>query len=53
MLKVDKDDLTVAEVCQTSAQIAEFLGKIYTYETSEVFMDIGTPDSYAQANTLM
>ena len=26
------------------------VGKIFTYETLEVFMDIGTPDSYKQAN---
>ncbi len=27
-----------------------FVGRIYTYETSEVFLDIGTPESYQQAN---
>ena len=29
-----------------------FVGQIYTYETPEVFMDIGSPESYALANTL-
>lgn len=28
------------------------LGKIYTYETSGVFMDIGTPESYERANLI-
>ncbi len=27
-----------------------FVGHIYSYETSEVFLDIGTPETYAQAN---
>jgi mannose-1-phosphate guanylyltransferase len=28
----------------------KFLGRIYSYETSEVFMDVGTPETYEQAN---
>ena len=28
-----------------------FIGQIFTYETSEIFLDIGTPESYAQANS--
>ena len=31
--------------------LGRFVGKIYSYETSEVFLDIGTPESYIQANT--
>ena len=27
-----------------------FVGQIYSYETSEVFLDVGTPENYAQAN---
>ena len=27
-----------------------FVGKIYSYETSELFLDIGTPERYEQAN---
>ena len=27
-----------------------FVGRIYTYETSEVFLDVGTPETYEQAN---
>lgn len=27
-----------------------FVGRIYTYETHEVFLDIGTPESYAKVN---
>lgn len=30
--------------------LPHFIGKIFTYETHEVFMDIGTPESYAIAN---
>ena len=28
-----------------------FVGQIYSYETSTVFLDVGTPESYAKANT--
>jgi mannose-1-phosphate guanylyltransferase len=31
--------------------LGRFVGQIYSYETSEVFLDIGTPKSYIQANT--
>ena len=27
-----------------------FVGQIYTYETKEAFLDVGTPETYAQAN---
>jgi len=30
--------------------LSNLLGKIYTYETAEIFLDIGTPDSYKKAN---
>ena len=29
-----------------------FVGHIYTYETSEMFLDIGTPEAYARANSV-
>ena len=32
--------------------VSKLIGKIYTYETSEVFIDIGTPASYSIANAL-
>jgi mannose-1-phosphate guanylyltransferase len=32
--------------------LPHFLGKIYTYECNEIFMDIGTPESYLRANNL-
>ena len=32
--------------------LPHFIGKIYTYETHEVFMDIGTPKTYIAANNL-
>lgn len=28
-----------------------FVGRIYSHETSEVFFDVGTPESYAKANS--
>jgi mannose-1-phosphate guanylyltransferase len=30
--------------------ISRFIGQIYSYETSEIFIDIGNPDNYDQAN---
>ena len=30
--------------------ISEFVGEIYTYETKEIFLDIGTPKNYLLAN---
>lgn len=27
-----------------------FVGRIYSYQTSEIFLDVGTPESYAKAN---
>jgi mannose-1-phosphate guanylyltransferase len=32
--------------------VCKLIGRIYTYETSEVFIDIGTPASYSLANKL-
>lgn len=32
--------------------VPRFMGRILAHETSEVFMDIGTPESYAAANRL-
>ena len=31
--------------------ISRFIGRIYSYETSEIFIDIGNPDNYDQANS--
>jgi mannose-1-phosphate guanylyltransferase len=31
--------------------IGRLMGRIYTYETDAVFLDIGTPQSYALANS--
>ena len=32
--------------------LLNFLGKIYTYETNELFIDIGTPEAYYKVNKL-
>ncbi len=36
----------------TTDILPHYLGKIYTYHTNKTFMDIGTPESYALANSL-
>ena len=33
--------------------LSRLIGRIYTYETNEFFMDIGTPESYKQANNFL
>ncbi len=30
--------------------LSRFVGRIYSYETSEMFLDVGTPETYEQAN---
>jgi len=32
--------------------LGKLIGKIYSYETKEIFMDIGTPEMYTRANQL-
>ena len=34
----------------TTEVLGDFLGKIYTYETNETFIDIGTLENYNRAN---
>lgn len=42
-----------ADAKDFSAEILNrFIGKIYTHEVKETFIDIGTPESYFQANNL-
>ena len=36
----------------SSQVLPKLIGKIYTYETSEIFIDIGVKDSYEKANKL-
>jgi len=31
--------------------ISQFIGRIYSYETSQIFIDIGNSDNYDQANS--
>ena len=33
--------------------LPSLIGKIYTYETSEIFIDIGTKKAYDKANTII
>jgi len=44
-------DLRTAKDFSTEV-LHHLVGRIYTYETSGVFLDIGTPESYEQANKL-
>jgi NDP-sugar pyrophosphorylase family protein len=30
--------------------LSQLVGRIYSYKTSEVFLDVGTPETYEQAN---
>jgi mannose-1-phosphate guanylyltransferase len=49
MLSILKVDFSEA-IDFSSEILPYFIGKIYTYETSELFMDIGTPKAYEKAN---
>lgn len=43
-----------SEVNDFSTEVlGKFIGKIYTYKTSETFMDIGTPEMYNLANKVI
>ena len=49
--KLDKDFHGASDF---STEVLNLLvGHIYSYETSEVFLDIGTPETYEQANRLV
>lgn len=48
---LDRLDTDLNAVTDFSTQVLNrFVGQIYSYETSEVFLDIGTPKTYVQAN---
>jgi mannose-1-phosphate guanylyltransferase len=44
--------LSVAPKDFSTEVLSQLIGRIYTYETSEVFIDIGTPESYSIARAL-
>jgi len=46
-----KRDLHTAKDFSTEV-LPRFVGRIYTFETVETFLDIGTPERYQKANTL-
>lgn len=48
--RMGKDLHTVKDF--STEVLHRFVGQIYTYETSEVFLDVGTPASYMRANTI-
>lgn len=48
---IDNFDSTFDLVSDFSTEvIPKFMGQIFTYETKNFFIDIGTPESYAEAN---
>jgi mannose-1-phosphate guanylyltransferase len=49
LLKIICTDLHAVKDFSTEV-LNRFVGCIYSYETSEVFLDIGTPETYKQAN---
>jgi len=51
LLKRLSNDLCAATDFSTEV-LGQLVGQIYSYETTELFIDIGTPETYAQANNL-
>lgn len=49
LLKILGNDFRFVKDFSTEV-LHRFVNRIYTYETSEVFIDVGTPESYAEAN---
>lgn len=50
LLERMKKDLHAVQDFSTEV-LHRFVGRIYVHETSEVFLDVGTPEAYAKANT--
>ena len=48
-LKIMRNDLHNLEDFSTEV-LHRFVGRIYSYETSEMFLDVGTPANYEKAN---
>lgn len=49
LLERMREDLHTVKDFSTEV-LHRFVGQIYTYETSDVFLDVGTPESYMRAN---
>ena len=49
MLEIIKNDLNYVTDFSTEV-LHQFMGRIYSHEISDTFIDAGTPDSYAKAN---
>jgi len=49
LLRMMRGELSTASDFSTEV-LHRLVGRIYTYETGETFVDVGTPDSYARAN---
>ena len=51
LIKILKEKYATATDFSTDI-LHHFIGRIYTYETTQPFMDIGTPEAYLKANSL-
>jgi mannose-1-phosphate guanylyltransferase len=49
LLKIISKDLSYAKDFSTEI-LCHFVGRIYSYETTKLFLDIGTPEAYKKAN---
>jgi len=50
LLEMIKKELSYVEDFSTEI-LNRLMGRIYTYETHELFIDIGTPETYQKANS--
>jgi mannose-1-phosphate guanylyltransferase len=51
MMQIIEEEFPLANEFTTEV-LSHFMGRIYAYETSEVFIDIGSPSAYELANNL-
>ena len=51
LLEILSEDLNYAKDFSNEV-LHRFIGRIFSYETHDQFMDIGTPESYSKANSL-
>jgi mannose-1-phosphate guanylyltransferase len=51
LLRIMHEELNAATDFSTEV-LQKFIGRIYTHESDQVFLDIGTPENYKKANSL-
>jgi mannose-1-phosphate guanylyltransferase len=52
LLRSMTSELSTAKDFSTEV-LPKLIGRVFTYETSEIFLDIGTPEAYSKANLLI